>query len=107
MEALSYENRIQKRLQSLTISAKFLCAVTGFSTTVLSNAMTSSSRRLDNDEGMRLLSTLDRLGLIVNAFKPVPIALTKVNDVQRLLNLTDDDLAVIQAAITNIFGETT
>lgn len=103
METLSFENRIQTRLRQLGISAKFLCAITGFSASALSQSMIGA-RRLDNQEGMRLLGALDRLSSIVRAVYPIPVELRSADKVRRLLYTPEEKLAQLRAAVIVAFG---
>jgi hypothetical protein len=101
----SAERRIEDARQLLGCSAIFLSALANIPSSRLNFAL-RGLKPLENPDATKLLDLVGKLMAIREAFQPIPIELTRVDEVRGLLHtmdrrgLTPDD---IRRIVANVF----
>jgi hypothetical protein len=102
----SDENILRDRLGLLNCSTSFLAALAGVPQSRLSLAF-NGTRSLDRDDANRLKELTAQLLELVEAFKPVPLALQNPAEVQLLLSALHKNsvgVAEVRQKIAELFA---
>jgi|ERR1700677_1669460 len=97
---LSLESQITARMQSTGVTADFLSALAGVSTSRMSAGL-RNLRPFPNDIAMTLLALLREIEELVERVRPIPVDLRNPQVIRGLL----DDLRDAKASCTTSLGE--